>query len=64
VAAYRTLVDNPGDRWDYPDRVALLRNLRALGERTEIEHRCRDLTHPPIFGFGWLIARRACAGME
>jgi tetratricopeptide (TPR) repeat protein len=46
--------------WDYPERIALLRNLRALHRRKEAEALCDDTLRPAIFQMAYLPARRAC----
>jgi len=57
-----TLVADPTASWDYPERVALLRNLRALGRDKEARTLCNDTLHPAIFTWAYLPARRQCQG--
>ena len=46
---FKQLVDDPPPSWNYPERVALLRNLRAL-------HTLR----PALLGFAFLPTRKLC----
>jgi hypothetical protein len=54
------LVKDPSPYWDYPERVALLRNLRALRRTKEAKALCDDTLRPAIFQWSILPARRAC----
>jgi predicted Ser/Thr protein kinase len=60
VALLRALLAEPGVHWDYPERAALLRNLRALRARKEVAQICRELRHPPVFRYAWLPLRASC----
>ena len=60
VALLSELVGDPGPSWDYPERVALARNLHALGRTRELRERCADLSHPAVFRLAFLPARHAC----
>ena len=55
-----TLVADPTASWDYPERVALLRNLRALGRDKDARALCDDTLRPAIFTWAYLPARRQC----
>ena len=55
------LVADPGDTYDFPERVALVRNLRAAGDAAQLAAQCKDITHPPVFRWAFLQARAACA---
>ena len=57
------LVRDPSPFWDYPERVALLRNLRALHRGKEARALCEDTLHPAVFQLAYLPTRRACAGL-
>jgi tetratricopeptide (TPR) repeat protein len=54
------LVKDPSPYWDYPERVALLRNLRKLGRTKEAKALCDDTLKPALFQWSFLPARRAC----
>ena len=57
------LVRDPSPFWDYPGRVALLRNLRALHRDKEARAVCEDTLHPAVFQLAYLPTRRACTGL-
>ena len=54
------LVADPTPSWDYPERVALLRNLRALGRDADARALCDDTLKPAVFAWAYLPARRVC----
>jgi hypothetical protein len=54
------LVADPTASWDYPERIALLRNLRALGRDKEARALCDDTLRPAVFTWAYLPARRQC----
>jgi len=54
------LVADPTPYWDYPERAALLRNLRALGRTREAKALCADSLRPAIFRYAVLAMKRAC----
>jgi tetratricopeptide (TPR) repeat protein len=59
----RAIIDDPSPSWDYPERMALLRNLRALHRDREARELCEDTMRPAIFEWSYLAARRACAAL-
>ena len=56
----KQLIDDPSPFWEFPERVALLRNLKALGRTGEARELCDDTLRPPLFQWSFLPARRAC----
>jgi len=54
------LVADPSPYWDYPERAALLRNLRALGRTREAKALCADTLRPAIFRYAVLAMKLAC----
>jgi hypothetical protein len=54
------LVADPSAGWDYPERMALLRNLRALGRDKDVRALCDDTLRPAVFTWAYLPARRQC----
>jgi hypothetical protein len=54
------LVGDPSFSWDYPERAALLRNLRALGRDREAAALCKDTLEPAIFRPAYTTLRHAC----
>ncbi|HEU0030364.1 MAG TPA: serine/threonine-protein kinase [Kofleriaceae bacterium] len=54
------LVDDPGPAWDYPERVALVRWLSALGRDRDVRTRCAAIERPAVFRLAWLPAREMC----
>jgi hypothetical protein len=56
------IVHDPSPFWDFPERIALLRNLRALHRDKQASALCDDTLHPAIFQMAFLPARRACHG--
>jgi TolB-like protein len=54
------LVHDPSAFWDYPERMALVRNLRALHRIKEARAVCEDTMHPAVFQLAFLPARRFC----
>jgi len=55
------LVADPTATWDYPERAALLRNLRALHRDAAITALCDDTRRPPIYRSAFIVLRGACA---
>ena len=56
------IVRDPSPYWEYPERVALLRNLRALHRDKAAQALCEDTLRPAIFHYAYLPTRRVCAG--
>ena len=54
------LVADPTFFWDYPERAALARNLRALHRLRELTALCADTLHPALFRPANLAFRRIC----
>ena len=54
------LVADPTFSWDYPERAALLRNLRALGRTAEADALCGETLEPAVFRLAYTALRRAC----
>ncbi len=54
------LVADPTFAWDYPERAALLRNLRALHRAKDAAALCSDTMKPAIFHTAYLAMRHAC----
>jgi len=54
------LVADPSPYWDFPERAALLRNLRALGRTAEATALCTDTMRPALFRYAVLAMKRAC----
>jgi tetratricopeptide (TPR) repeat protein len=57
------LVADPTSSWDYPERVALLRNLRALRRDKDARALCDDTLHPAVFTWAYLPTRRQCGAL-
>ena len=61
VELLRAMISDPSDYWDYPERMALLRNLEALDRSTEARALCRDTAlRPAIPRDEMLPAQYAC----
>jgi hypothetical protein len=60
VSVLNALVADPTPGWDYAERAALLRNLRALGRDKEARALCADTLSPPIFRPAFLTLREQC----
>jgi predicted Ser/Thr protein kinase/tetratricopeptide (TPR) repeat protein len=60
VALLRELVNDPSPFWDYPERAALIRNLRALGKTKEADAVCADTMKPAIFRVAFMPVRKLC----
>jgi hypothetical protein len=60
VELLQALVRDPSPFWDYPERVALLRNLRALHRDQEASALCEDTMQPAEFQLAFLPTRRVC----
>jgi hypothetical protein len=54
------LVANPSFSWDYPERAALIRNLRALKRKKEVAALCADTERPAIWRVAYLVVRARC----
>jgi len=52
------IVGSPSFSWDYPERAALLRNLR---DNKKIAALCADTLRPAVFRPAWLVIRSRCA---
>jgi len=57
---YGELVDDPTPTWDYVERAALLRVLRALGRTKDAAALCADTLKPAMFRYAWFALKRAC----
>jgi Tfp pilus assembly protein PilF/predicted Ser/Thr protein kinase len=55
------IVDDPSPTWDFPERAALLRNLRALGRTNEADALCADTLRPAVFRYAFMAVRKLCA---
>ena len=55
------LVADPTFSWDYPERAALVRNLREAGRPREAAAVCTDTLHPALFHTAFLVLRRTCS---
>jgi hypothetical protein len=54
---YGKLVASPSFSWDYPERAALLRNLK---DPKQIAAVCADTLRPAVFRPAWLVIRAHC----
>ena len=54
------LVADPSDTWELGERIALIRNLRALGDTSQVVAQCKEVVRPPVFRYDFLLARQAC----
>jgi hypothetical protein len=54
------LVADPSATWDYPERAALLRNLRALHRKKDAAALCADTLRPAVYRTAFLVLRRLC----
>jgi predicted Ser/Thr protein kinase/tetratricopeptide (TPR) repeat protein len=61
AAVLEQLVGDPSAEWDFPERVALLRNLRKLRRARDAATLCKDLGAPAVFRFAYIVARAACS---
>ena len=59
--ALTELVADPSDTWELGERIALVRNLRALGDTGQVASQCKEVVRPPVFRYDFLLARQACA---
>ncbi|HSN28848.1 MAG TPA: hypothetical protein VLT45_21320, partial [Kofleriaceae bacterium] len=55
------LLYRPSFSWDYPERAALLRDLRALHDSHGIQRVCADTLRPAVFRAAFLVLRAQCA---
>jgi predicted membrane protein len=60
ASIFTELVADPTFFWDYPERAALARNLRALHRLRELTALCADTLHPALFRPAMLAFRRIC----
>ena len=60
VTILSALVADPTFIWDYPERAALLRNLRSLGRTAEAAALCKQTLEPAVFRLAFTALRRAC----
>jgi Tfp pilus assembly protein PilF len=60
AARLREVVADPGENFDFAERIALVRNLRALGDRKGVRAQCSDVLRPPVFRYDFVIARARC----
>jgi predicted Ser/Thr protein kinase/TolB-like protein len=54
------LVANPSFGWDYPERAALIRELRVLGRKKEAAAVCADTVQPAVYREALPVVRAAC----
>jgi len=57
---FREVVDNPATSWDYPERAALIRNLRAAADTAGVEALCKDTLEPAIYRQAFVVLRGLC----
>ncbi len=60
AAILTELVGDPISFWDYPERAALIRNLRALGKHKAVAALCADTLQPAVFRLAFLVVRHDC----
>ena len=60
AAILAELVADPTFTWDYPERAALIRNLRALKRSKDVAALCADTVHPAIYRTALPVLRRLC----
>jgi len=56
----RQLVDNPTFEWDFLERLALKRNLDALGRKRDARALCDDTLKPVVMRHVFRVVRRIC----
>ena len=61
AAILSEVVHNPTYTWDYPERAALLRNLRAIGDKPAIAALCTDTLEPAIYHHAFVVLKAQCA---
>ena len=54
------VVADPTFSWDYPERAALIRNLRAAHQLRQAAAVCTDTLNPALFHTAFLVLRRTC----
>jgi tetratricopeptide (TPR) repeat protein len=54
------LVDNPTYEWDFVERLALRRNLLALGRTKEADALCADTLRPTTMRYVFKVVQRIC----
>ncbi len=60
AALLTELVADPSDTFDIGERIALVRNLRALGDERGVRAQCKEIERPPVFRFDFVLARATC----
>jgi hypothetical protein len=55
------VVEDPTFTWDYPERVALIRNLRALKRGKQVAKVCADTLRPAVFRVAFVVVASVCA---
>jgi predicted Ser/Thr protein kinase len=60
AAILHELVADPSPFWDFPERAALIRNLRALGRTKEANAVCADTMRPAQFRYAFMQVRQLC----
>jgi len=60
ISILAALVADPSVHWDYAERAALIRNLRATGDRTQLAATCEDTLHPAVPRYAMVVMWRVC----
>ena len=60
VEIWRELVADPSEWGDYLERLALARNLFALGKRAELKKVCVDIVYPRLWRPAYPVMRMQC----
>jgi Tfp pilus assembly protein PilF len=60
AAILGALVANPSFAWDYPERAALIRDLRARGRKKDAAAVCADTVQPAIYRQALPVLRALC----
>jgi len=60
VAILTDVVGDPTFFWDYPERAALIRNLRALHKTKEAAAVCTATLSPALYRTAYLVLRHTC----
>ncbi len=60
AAILTKVVHNPTYTWDYPERAALLRNLRITRDKAAISALCKDTLEPAIYHHAFVVLKSQC----